>query len=278
MGLCGGDSGSLAGNEGAGWKRKMIEGQLSPSEIADQLVEDNGIFLHRSFLSDEEVEAYRLECEAFFRSGPRVAKWPGYGRNRLNRDRVADYVFSRSQAQGSRIYQFPANRHSPGTKAIFDRILSLRDAIEEHWLDDPAYCRVRAAQRDYVQVNQYLEGQGIGRHRDSTVVTSRPLVQCVVLMSQPEVDFLGGELILYNEHEEAIRAHGDLGMKRCDVLLFDKSLMHEVEATKPITEVGRRSAVVGARYGRPHGPRRMTRRLSEFVRDTFARSPSSQSD
>lgn len=250
----------------------MTEAQLSPREIADLLLEDSGYCLYRSVLSEKEVENYRLECEDFFETGPRIAKWPGYGRNRLNRDQVTDYVFSRPHAHSSKIYQFPANPHSSDTQAILDRALSLRDAIEEHWLDDRTYFRTRAMQRDYIQVNRYLEGQGIGKHRDSTIVTSRPLVQCVVLMSQPEVDFLGGELVLYTNRGKPIRAHKDLGMRKCDVLFFDKSLVHEVEETKQINAVGRWSAVIGARYGRPQGLRRMTRRLSELARETLGRA------
>ena len=131
----------------------MTERHLSPQEIADRLVGDSGFYLHRALLSEAETDSYRLECEAFFESGPRVAKWPGYGRNRLDRDHVADYVFSRPNAHSSKIYQFPANPHSPATEAIFHRALSMRDAIEARWLDDPKYCRVTAAQRDYVQAS-----------------------------------------------------------------------------------------------------------------------------
>jgi len=213
---------SQSGIEGTAKKTEehiTAEGQPLPRDIADSLVGDYGFRLYRNLLSEKEVDTYRLECEGFFKTGPRIAKWPGYGRNRLNRDQVADYVFSRPNAHSSKIYQFPANPHSPDTQAIFDRVLSLRDAIEEHWPDDRTYFRTRAMQRDYIQVNRYLEGQGIGKHRDSTIVTSRPLVQCVVLMSQPQVDFLGGELVLYTQRGEPIRAHKDLGMRKCDSLL-----------------------------------------------------------
>jgi len=248
--------------------------RLSPSEIAERIAGNGGFYLHQAFLSETETDSYRLECEAFFESGPRVAKWPGYGRNRLNRDHVADYVFSRPRAHSSKIYQFPKNPHSPGTQAIFDRALSIRDTIEAYWLDDPQYRQIRAAQRDYVQVNRYLEGQGIGRHRDSTTVTSRPLVQCVVLMSQPGTDFSGGELVLYTASGKSVGAHTDLGMKKTDALFFDKSLFHEVEATSQIegTSVGRWSAVIGARFGRPNGLRRITRRVSALAIETFAPS------
>lgn len=246
--------------------------RVSEQYTADLLNPDKGFFLHKTLLTESETEQYRLECEEFLNIGPKIDKWPGYGRNRLNRDHVQDYVFSRPNAHSSKIYQFPANPHSPTTEAIFDRVLSLRNAIEGRWLEDSEYRRIKAGQRDYVQVNRYLDGQGIDRHSDSAIVTPFPLVQCVVLMSRPGVDFSGGELVLYTESGYSIRAHADLRMDKGDAVFFDKSLVHEVETTHRVksNHVGRWSAVIGARFGRPDGLRRLTRRLSQFTRDALS--------
>ena len=240
-------------------------------DVADLLLQDKGFCVHRAFLADAEADQYRQECEAFLTSGPRLDKWPGYGRDRINRDRVPDYVFSRPHSHSTRIYQFPANPHSPSTKAIFDKALSVRNIIEAHWLDDSEYQRILATQCDYVQVSRYLWGQAIDKHSDSPLVTPYPLVQCVVLMSQPGTDFTGGELILYSRSGRSIQTNADLAMKKGDALFFDKSLIHEVQTTEPAgsNEVGRWSAVIGGRVGRPNGLRRLTRRVSQWAVDKF---------
>jgi hypothetical protein len=239
-------------------------------------VAGKGFFLYKKLMTEVEADRYRLECKAFFKSGPRIAKWPGYGVHRLNRDHVGDYVFSRSNAHSSKIYQFPANPQSSATEAIFNRTLSIRDAIEGHWLQEPEYRRIHASQRDYVQVSQYLEGQGINRHSDSVILTPYPLVQCVCLISQPGTDFSGGELVLHTRSGESIRAHEDLGMNKGDALFFDKALVHEVRATTQVgsNDIGRWSAVIGARFRKPNALRRITMRLSQFARKTLSRGAS----
>ncbi len=46
------------------------------------------------------------------------------------------------------------------------------------------------------------------------------------------------------------KVEADLGMKPGDALVFDKSLLHEVEETLPGSDVGRWTVLIGARAER----------------------------
>jgi hypothetical protein len=239
--------------------------------VADLLDPARGFLLLAGFASPLEIAHYRRECERAFDACPRHPRYPGYGRGRLNRDFAPDYVLARPGAPETRLYRFLENPHSPETRALDARALAFRDGVEARWLGDPGYRRLRAAQRDYVQVSRHLAGQGIGRHRDSVVPTPRPLLQCVVLLSEPGVDFADGEFVLQPRTGSAVRCQADLGMRAGDALIFDKWLEHAVEPAGRTRSgaAARWSVVIGGRFGRPAAPWRAARRLSQWARQSL---------
>ena len=183
-----------------------------------------GFFLARNFLSGIATDQYRQECEYFLASGTKATKWPGYGRDRLNRDDMVDYVHPSKNGSNWRIYQFLHNPHSSTTTNLFSRALAIRDSVEECWSHDAAYRKYKSSLREYIQVTRYLEGQGMGRHSDFKGILRYPLLQCVVLLSSPGQDYLGGQLFLFTENNERIGATTDLNMKKGDAIFFDKSI------------------------------------------------------
>jgi len=225
------------------------------AELTDRTV---GFVLLPGFLSAEEADCYRSACERFLKTGRRIHA-------RINRPDMFDYVHPRMvlsdgritkgvgrnrDANTLRIYQFLHNRHPPETRAIFDRVLGLRDRIESHWTHDTAYREVRDQLFDYVQVTRYLEdSRGLPKHQDSKDRLPYPLLQCLILLSSPRVDYRGGDLALYPKQGPPVRMVADRGMAKGDLLLFDKTLFHEVEPTQPApgSTLGRWSAVLGGR-------------------------------
>ena len=238
------------------------------SWLDDILDPGKGYILVRGFLDSGQADQYRQECDDFLQTGMRLRKWPGYGRDRINRDDMADYVYPSENKSNWRIFQFLHNVHPPTTQTLYSKALALRNAIEEHWLQDRDYCRIRASMGEYIHVIRYVEGKGIGRHRDFRGVSRYPLLQCVVLLSEPGQDYLGGELLLYTRNNRRVGVHTDLKMKKGDAIFFDKSMEHEVEPTrrgKP-GGVGRWSVIIGGRYHRPPLLRRWVRRFANWVR------------
>ena len=240
----------------------------SKTSLEDILDPGKGFLLLRGLMDHEQVNHYREECAEFLESGKRICQWPGYGRDRVNRDDMPDYVYPSVNASNWRIFQFLHNPHKPATQALYSKALALRNGIEAHWLHDHAYRKLRASMGEYVHVIRYVEGQGISRHSDFRGVSPYPLLQCVVLLSEPGQDYLGGELFLYTANDRRVGVHTDLGMKKGDAIIFDKSMEHEVEPTRRATTsgVGRWSVIIGGRYHRPPLLRRWVRRLSNRLR------------
>ena len=109
--------------------------QNSDAYIADLLNPDKGYVLIKNYFSDAEIDQYRTECERFLHTGPVCV-------SRINTDWIPDYVHPRSHdkvGRTYRIYQYLHNTHSAPTTAFFEKALSIRNTIEETWLDDPHY-------------------------------------------------------------------------------------------------------------------------------------------
>jgi hypothetical protein len=149
-------------------------------------------------------------------------------------------------------------------------MLTLRNVIEENWLHDDQYRKSREGLYDYVQVTTYgKRSRGIDKHADYKGGTRYPLLQCLVFLSEPGVDYLGGDLMLHRKEGGPIYIQKTLQMKKGDALLFDKSLYHEVEPTEPsaLSEVGRWTVVIGARYPKPPS---VFSRIKRFPLDMLA--------
>ena len=209
-----------------------------------------GFQLVRGLYSEDELAAYRAECQAFMARAPRFHK-------RVTASWMFDYVQPYSLdavERADRLYQYLHNPHSPTATSVFERTLALRNQIEEVWTADRVYQREREAQQDYVIVTRYQPGRGqLPRHRDYRGPARLPLIQSLALLSRPLEDFTGGELVLYPRAGGPVRMIADLGARMGDVVLFDKALEHEVETTLPgRTDVSRWSVNIGAR-SRPHG-------------------------
>lgn len=235
-------------------------------DVADLLNPDKGFVLKRAFLSQDEADGYRLESERFLATSTAVYK-------KIHRYSKRDYVWSEDGKVlpglfTYRIYQSLACRHSKPTEEIFQRMLSLRDQIETTWLGDAQYRRIRQDQYDYAQVTSYGKpSPGIAKHCDYQGKASYPLLQCLIFLTRPGVDYTGGDLILYPKGGGKVNVQATLALQKGDALLFDKSLYHEVEPTltSASSEVGRWTAVIGARYPSPALKARTKRLLSRVI-------------
>jgi hypothetical protein len=219
-------------------------------ESARQALADpaRGYFVVRGLYSPDELLAYRAECVTAMQRAPRVHA-------RLNTDSTPDYVHPRSHdavERTYRLYQYLHNPHSDSTTRLFNRTLTLRNAIEELWMADPVYREEHEVQQDHVVVTRYVPGTGqLPPHRDYNGPARLPLIQSLALISQPGVDYAGGEFVLQTRTGTAVRLTGDLNVGMGDLFLFDKVLVHEVEPTLPAqTDVGRWSASIGSRARR----------------------------
>lgn len=210
---------------------------------------ERGFIVWRGFWSAAEARRYRGECERFMATGPRIHQ-------RINTDAMPDYIHPRSHdatERTYRIYQFFHNHHSRFTDALLGRSMDIRNAIEEAWTADPVYLAERRRLQDYVIVTKYIEDTGkLPRHNDYQGEVPFPFIQFLVLLSQPGEDYRGGELILHTKAGRAIRIQDDLGVREGDALLFDKTLLHEVEDTLGGVPggAGRWSVLIGARAPR----------------------------
>jgi hypothetical protein len=245
-----------------------LNNEVNQTWLEDILDPGKGYILIRGFMDSGQADQYRQECDEFLKTGKRLRKWPGYGQDRINRDDMDDYVYPSENQTNWRIFQFLHNPHLPATQALYSRALALRDAIEAHWLHDTDYRELRASMGEYIHVIRYVEGKGIGRHSDFRGISRYPLLQCVVLLSEPGQDYLGGELVLYTSNNQRVGVHTDLNMRKGDAVFFDKSMEHEVEPTRMANPdgAGRWSVIIGGRYGRPPLWRRWVRRFTNWVR------------
>lgn len=205
-----------------------------------------GYVLIRKFLDTDAVISYRDECSRFLANGPRLF-------TRINSPRFYDYVHPRSHDEVQRtfrIYQYFHNNRSQRTDRMLDKTISLRNKIEEPWLSDASYTQAQSKLQNYVIVTRYLPGTGmLPKHQDYQDELNYPLLQFLILLSEPGEDYAGGEFTLYTRRGQNIRIQQDLNMRLGDALIFDKSLYHQVDVTEDAagSSIGRWSVLIGAR-------------------------------
>ena len=226
-----------------------------------QAVLESGYSVQKGLLSRTEAIHYREECEQFMQRAAVI-------HCRINTDRMPDYVHPRShdlEKRTRRLYQFFHNKRSTETDHWLKLAIELRNRIEEPWLTDPEYALEKEHLQNYIIVTQYAAGLGkLPKHKDYAGNLNFPLLQFAVILSEPGVDFAGGELCLHPAGSETIKIHRDLNLSIGDALLFDKSLVHSVETTEQAESgVGRWSVLIGARA------KRSTWAAATFRRHTF---------
>ena len=85
-------------------------------------------------------------------------------------------------------------------------------------------------------------------HRDFESKTRFPLLQFNILLSEPNVDYNGGEFVFKDNNNNEIFINRDLKATIGDALVFDKYLLHKVENTHlGNTDIGRWTILIGAR-------------------------------
>ena len=228
--------------------------------IADLLNPDKGYVLIKNYFSDTEIDHYRNECEKFLRTGPVCV-------SRINTDWIPDYVQPRSHdkvGRTYRIYQYLHNDHSELTAAFFEKALSIRNTLEQTWLDDPHYRSEKETLQNYVIVTKYITDTGyLPPHRDYYGPAPFPLLQSLVLLSRMPNDYTGGDFRLRTKKGTSLSLANDIGATKGDLLVFDKSLEHTVELTQAgtSTNLGRWSVLVGARAIRDSRLRGISKRF-----------------
>jgi len=235
-------------------------------DVSDLTNPGKGYAVKRAFLSPGEADAYRAESEKFLATSRAVYK-------KIHRYCKHDYIWSEDGKVVPgvftyRIYQSLTCKHSKPTEEIFQRMLSLRDRIETTWLGNEQYRKIRQDQYDYAQVTSYGKpSPGIAKHCDYQGKAPFPLLQCLIFLTRPGVDYTGGDLILYTKNGNRLNVQATLKLEQGDALLFDKSLYHEVEPTltSESSEIGRWTAVIGARYPSPALSARTKRLLSRVA-------------
>ncbi len=217
--------------------------------VADLLDPAKGYVVVKGYFTYAEIDAYRNECEAFLRIGP-------VRHTRINTDSVRDYVHPRSHDEVERtvrIYQYLHNPHSASTTAFLEKAFALRNRLEQTWMGDPIYRAEKLRNQDYMIVTKYLPNTGcLPRHPDYTGPAPFPMLQSVLLLSSCPEDYTGGDFTLHTRSGATLRIAADLGVQKGDLFLFDKSLDHSVDVTRPGTKTdrGRWSVLVGARAPR----------------------------
>lgn len=247
--------------------------EIRDSHFQDIVNPNRGYFLIRGFLNPSQVNKYREECEQFLLKGERIYK-------RVSTKNIPDYVHPRTvlpngklrkneemyqDSSTYRIYQFLHNTHSPETEEIFHKALSLRNQIEERWIHNAAYKKKRENLEDYILATKYVQNShGLPKHSDFKGELPYPLLQCLILLSQPDKDYQGGDFILYSKMDNAIKIQSDLNIEKGDALFFDKSLFHEVEPTRGNNKsnIGRWTVIIGARQ--PKSPN-ISQRIKELI-------------
>lgn len=212
-------------------------------------IERDGFTIIRNFLPQEVFEEYRLECAKQFETAPHLegkvyvpGKTPDY---------VQPWVINtdRHEIASSRLYQFYHNKHSANTQTIVDAVLSVRDKIEEKWPEIQDYNR-RNGLVDYNIIANYAPTCGfLNKHRDAEAELSHPALQCEFLLTEPGVDYLGGDLILHLLDGRRVSTN-DLLPHVGDAIFFDKRVAHEVTETRPSENKlakGRWMALIGAK-------------------------------
>ncbi|MDU0356359.1 hypothetical protein RS130_22900 [Paraglaciecola aquimarina] len=210
---------------------------------------DKGYFLIRNFYGQDEVQHYLSYCQTFLENGPVI-------HDRINSDTIKDYVHPRSHDQvnrTTRIYQYLHNHQNSSVSSFLKKALDFRESIEQQWLSDDVYKSEKEKLQDYVIVTSYHGNHGmLPRHRDYSGPTTLPLIQFWVLLTEPEVDYKNGNIIIHTDNGESIYLERDFNLKSGDAVIFNKRLEHEVEPTREAGEgaQGRWTVLIGARAER----------------------------
>lgn len=226
-----------------------------------------GFALVRAFYSLDEVDWYREKSDALLASGPIMHA-------QVVHDRQRDYVFPRAIGRvvtGYQVFHFPHNHRGTDLEAFFRRAIDFRNEVESQWADD-AYRKGTAPLRDYVQVSYFLERTGkLAKHIDQDPDFPSLLLQPWVSLSEPGDDYTRGNLVIHSKDGSAHAIEDELDVHRGDLLLFDRSLVHEVEATAAGTGAnrGRCNVVIGGRQAPPSALSAAYRRLF-FTQPAFS--------
>lgn len=211
---------------------------------------DKGFYVIRSLYSADEVNQYLNYCEEFIYTGPKI-------HTRINTDNMFDYVHPRSHDEIDRtfrIYQFFHNHESGFVSKFLYKAIELRKRIESQWAYDKKYELERMKLQNYTIVTSYKDNYGmLPRHKDYDGPAPFPLIQFWVLLSQPEIDYRKGNLVLHTRSGVSYALERDFDLKPGDAVIFDKSLYHEVEETKTGAgdlRKGRWTVLIGARAER----------------------------
>lgn len=174
---------------------------------------------------------------------------------------MTDHVVREVRAgvqQYTRLYRFP---HTLGAGVVDDFLgaaLAARDQVEAPWLEDAGYAARRDQLQNYFLITRYdAEQDGLAPHTDDPGGLAYPLLQFLVLASQPGRDFEGGELVLHPAQGDPVGIVSDLGLSEGDGLLFDRSLCHAVRPVRGLAPpaAGRWTLLIGSR-ARREGPLR----------------------
>jgi hypothetical protein len=211
---------------------------------ADLVDPRKGYGVVRSVLSEVEVTAFQA------RRGAELESLPS-GSSRINNDRMFDYIHRRSHDRvhrTTRIYKFFHNAEADEL-ILYRRVLKIRRALESTWWRDSTYRDISNAQHVFNIVTTYDQDTGmLPRHRDFHGPDTFPLLQCLIPLSAKGVDYEGGDFLLVTAAGDVISAENDLKLRRGDLLLFEKSLEHEIGRTRRgPTGLGRWTLLVGVR-------------------------------
>jgi hypothetical protein len=207
---------------------------------------DKGFFVVRRAFTQVELDRYLANCNAFLKDGPTIF-------SRITTPGMYDYVHPRSfdsLPRTYRIYQFFPNHNVDFERSLFDRAMALREQIESLWDTDDAYRAERQRLQNYVIVTNYVPNSGLlRRHKDYRKPLKYPLMQMLVMLTMSGTDFAGGDFILHTQTGGRVSVQSDLKLLPGDILMFDKSLEHEVALVLPKEGGGRGrwSALIGAR-------------------------------
>jgi hypothetical protein len=215
----------------------------------DLLDNGKGFFVLEGLYSADQIDAYREACDSFIRRGKRIHE-------RIMTDTMEDYVHPRShdrEERTVRIYQYFHNHRDDMIGEFLNRAMLIRNQIEEAWLDNAVYRCEKETLLDYAIVTHYYGNKGmLPKHQDYDGPAPFPLVQFWVALAQPGKDYEGGNLVLYSRNGRSRRVEMELGIRKGDALVFDKTLPHEVELTRVAGAGarGRWTVLIGARAPR----------------------------
>jgi hypothetical protein len=208
---------------------------------------NKGYYVFKNFASSDECILLRDIIEK------KLKHCPEYN-ERINSDTMPDYSHKRSHDKNLRTiryYSFYHNHHkwSNIENKILKKGLDIRDKIEEEWVQNLEYKKIKFSLQNYNIFTKYIESTGMLKpHRDYPKKLVFPLLQFNLILSEQKKDFTSGEFVFEDYKRNTLKIHNDLNMSIGDALLFDKYLLHSVELTHSgLTGIGRWSVLVGAR-------------------------------